>query len=76
MPAYEGEDHWIYFCELPEGSVAAPWWYRERAEKRIRNLGRNLAIAGALAAAYEQGWAACDKVVNAWWYESEDTRCD
>lgn len=76
MPAYEGEDHWIYFCELPEGHIGEPWWYRVKYERMIRNLGRNLAVAGALRAAYEQGWTACDKVVNDWWYEYEDPRDD
>jgi len=55
MPAYEGEDHWTALIETGHYG----WKNQVLLEQRIRRLGRNLAIAGALAAAYEKGFMSC-----------------
>jgi hypothetical protein len=60
MPAYEGEDHWSTIAAEALGYDPGKWGTRFfLMEKYIRQFGRNLAIAGALAHAFTKGFLSC-----------------
>lgn len=56
MPAYEGEDHWVYFTDMANGDTSYWKWRTHIAAECISRLGRNLAVAGALHAAEYRGY--------------------